>query len=97
MERASPQKLRSASFNCMNNVEHSTYCAQAGSVRLIEYASLGPELATAAILVGLTTTSILFCSHFHQIEGDISARKMSPLVRLGTRRGYEVTRHYSRV
>ena len=69
----------------------SSCCAQAGSVRLIEYASLGPELATAAILVGLTTTSILFCSHFHQIEGDIAARKMSPLVRLGTRRGYEVT------
>lgn len=59
-------------------------------MRLIEYASLGPELATAAFLVGLTTTSILFCSHFHQIEGDIAARKMSPLVRLGTRRGYEV-------
>ena len=40
--------------------------------------------------MGLTTTSILFCSHFHQIEGDIAARKMSPLVRLGTRHGYEV-------
>ena len=59
-------------------------------MKLIEYASLGPELATAALLVGLTTTSILFCSHFHQVEGDIAAGKMSPLVRLGTRRGYEV-------
>ena len=73
-------------------VGRETSCsAQAGSARLIEYASLGPELATAAVLVGLTTTSILFCSHFHQIEGDIAARKMSPLVRLGTRRGYEVS------
>lgn len=65
-------------------------CAQAGSARLLEYASLGPELAMSALLVGLTTTSILFCSHFHQIEGDTAAGKMSPLVRLGTQRGYEV-------
>lgn len=63
---------------------------QAGAARLLEYASLVPELATAAMLVGLTTTSVLFCSHFHQIEGDIAAGKMSPLVRLGTRGGYEV-------
>ena len=65
-------------------------CVQAGSARLLEYASLGPELALSALLVGLTTTSILFCSHFHQIEGDTAAGKMSPLVRLGTQRGYEV-------
>ena len=67
-------------------------CAQAGSARLLDYASLGPELALSALLVGLTTTSILFCSHFHQIEGDTAAGKMSPLVRLGTQRGYEVQR-----
>lgn len=70
--------------------QKDSFWLQAGSVRLIEYASLGPELATAALLVGLTTTSILFCSHFHQIEGDTAAGKKSPLVRLGTRRGYEV-------
>ena len=64
--------------------------AQAGTARLLEFASLVPELATAAMLVGLTTTSVLFCSHFHQVEGDIAAGKMSPLVRLGTRGGYEV-------
>ncbi|CAK0787294.1 hypothetical protein CVIRNUC_010512 [Coccomyxa viridis] len=68
------------------------FVAQAGSARLLEYASLGPELALSALLVGLTTTSILFCSHFHQIEGDTAAGKMSPLVRLGTQRGYEVLR-----
>lgn len=33
--------------------------------------------------IGLSTTVILFCSHFHQIEGDRAAGKMSPLVRLG--------------
>lgn len=33
--------------------------------------------------VGISTTIILFCSHFHQIEGDRAAGKMSPLVRMG--------------
>ena len=33
--------------------------------------------------IGLSTTVILFTSHFHQIEGDRAAGKMSPLVRLG--------------
>ena len=37
-----------------------------------------------SVLVGITTTVILFCSHFHQIEGDKAAGKLSPLVRLGT-------------
>ena len=43
-------------------------------------------------LVGLTTTIILFTSHFHQIEGDKAAGKKSPLVRLGTERATEVLR-----
>lgn len=38
-------------------------------------------------LIGLSTTIILFCSHFHQIEGDEKAGKMSPLVRMGIERG----------
>lgn len=33
--------------------------------------------------VGLSTTIILFCSHFHQIKGDKAAGKNSPLVRMG--------------
>lgn len=41
----------------------------------------------ASVLVGITTSLILFCSHFHQIEGDLSVGKMSPLVRLGTEKG----------
>uniref|UniRef100_A0A0D9VQJ9 1,4-dihydroxy-2-naphthoate octaprenyltransferase n=1 Tax=Leersia perrieri TaxID=77586 RepID=A0A0D9VQJ9_9ORYZ len=41
----------------------------------------------SSILVGLTTTLILFCSHFHQIEGDRAVGKMSPLVRIGTKTG----------
>lgn len=46
----------------------------------------------AAVLVGITTTLILFCSHFHQIEGDKSVGKLSPLVRLGTENGKQIVK-----
>jgi len=38
-------------------------------------------------LIGLTTSIILFCSHFHQVEDDLAAGKKSPIVRLGTAKG----------
>ena len=41
----------------------------------------------ASIIIGLATTLILFCSHFHQVEDDIAAGKRSPIVRLGTETG----------
>uniref|UniRef100_A0A061SC63 1,4-dihydroxy-2-naphthoate octaprenyltransferase n=1 Tax=Tetraselmis sp. GSL018 TaxID=582737 RepID=A0A061SC63_9CHLO len=41
-------------------------------------------------IVGVTTSAILFCSHFHQISGDRAAGKMSPLVRLGGALGARV-------
>ncbi|MEA5452512.1 2-carboxy-1,4-naphthoquinone phytyltransferase [Leptolyngbya sp. CCNP1308] len=41
----------------------------------------------AGVIVGLTTTLVLFCSHFHQVEDDVAAGKRSPIVRLGTKRG----------
>ncbi|KAI4375599.1 hypothetical protein MLD38_013452 [Melastoma candidum] len=41
----------------------------------------------ASVLVGFTTSLILFCSHFHQVEEDIAVGKLSPLVRLGTEKG----------
>ncbi|WP_424100249.1 2-carboxy-1,4-naphthoquinone phytyltransferase [Moorena producens] len=44
----------------------------------------------ASIIVGLATTLILFCSHFHQVEDDIAAGKRSPMVRLGTKRGAQL-------
>ncbi|CAL9132124.1 unnamed protein product [Musa acuminata var. zebrina] len=47
----------------------------------------------SSFLVGLTTTLILFCSHFHQIDGDQAVGKMSPLVRIGTRAGSEVVKY----
>lgn len=41
----------------------------------------------AGVIVGSTTTLVLFCSHFHQVDDDLAAGKRSPIVRLGTRRG----------
>lgn len=44
----------------------------------------------ASVIVGMATTLILFCSHFHQVEDDITAGKRSPIVRLGTQRGAQI-------
>jgi 1,4-dihydroxy-2-naphthoate phytyltransferase len=44
----------------------------------------------AGIIIGLTTTLVLFCSHFHQVQDDIAAGKRSPIVRMGTKRGAAV-------
>ena len=52
-------------------------------------ARISAGAAAASGVVGLTTTSVLFCSHFHQIAGDTAAGKRSPLVRLGPHRGYQ--------
>ncbi|WP_448267914.1 2-carboxy-1,4-naphthoquinone phytyltransferase [Nostoc sp. DSM 114159] len=41
----------------------------------------------ASVIVGIATTLILFCSHFHQVKDDIAAGKRSPIVRLGTAKG----------
>jgi 1,4-dihydroxy-2-naphthoate octaprenyltransferase len=41
----------------------------------------------ASIFIGTSTSLILFCSHFHQVDDDLAAGKRSPIVRLGTRRG----------
>jgi len=46
--------------------------------------SIGSQVA--GIIVGITTSLVLFCSHFHQVEDDIAAGKRSPIVRLGTYR-----------
>ena len=44
----------------------------------------------ASLLIGLSTSIILFCSHFHQVEDDLAAGKKSPTVRLGTQTGAKV-------
>ena len=51
---------------------------------------LTPVTLPTAILIGISTTIILFCSHFHQVQDDIVAGKKSPIVRLGTKRGANV-------
>ncbi len=38
-------------------------------------------------LIGISTSIILFCSHFHQVKDDLAAGKRSPIVRLGTKLG----------
>ncbi len=44
----------------------------------------------ASIILGISTTLILFCSHFHQVKDDLAAGKYSPIVRLGTKRGAQL-------
>ncbi len=41
----------------------------------------------ASVIIGISTSIILFCSHFHQVKDDLAAGKRSPIVRLGTARG----------
>jgi 1,4-dihydroxy-2-naphthoate octaprenyltransferase len=54
-------------------------------------AGVSPLVLLLSVVVGITTTVILFCSHWHQIQGDIAAGKMSPLVRLGTTNACKVS------
>jgi 1,4-dihydroxy-2-naphthoate octaprenyltransferase len=49
----------------------------------------GDNLAISCI-VGISTSIILFCSHFHQVKDDLAAGKRSPIVRLGTATGAKV-------
>jgi 2-carboxy-1,4-naphthoquinone phytyltransferase len=44
----------------------------------------------ASVLLGISTSLILFCSHFHQVEDDLAAGKRSPVVRLGTKRSAQL-------
>ncbi|MEL4897634.1 2-carboxy-1,4-naphthoquinone phytyltransferase [Crocosphaera sp. Alani8] len=48
------------------------------------------SIFASATLIGISTSIILFCSHFHQVEDDLSAGKRSPIVRLGTKLGSQV-------
>ncbi|XP_050210946.1 2-carboxy-1,4-naphthoquinone phytyltransferase, chloroplastic [Mercurialis annua] len=63
-----------------------------GSTSEMTNLPLTSTILSVSILIGLTTSLILFCSHFHQIEGDRAVDKMSPLVRLGTARGCYVVK-----
>lgn len=58
------------------------------------YYSQNPAWSTAnlkaSIIIGITTSIILFCSHFHQVDDDIAAGKRSPIVRMGTKKGAQL-------
>ena len=75
----------SAGANAAAAVAGSGTAAAAAGV-----ASVPAVVWVSSVLVGITTTVILFCSHFHQIKGDTAAGKRSPLVRLGTEKGCQV-------
>jgi 2-carboxy-1,4-naphthoquinone phytyltransferase len=47
------------------------------------------NLATS-LIIGISTSLILFCSHFHQVKDDLAAGKLSPIVRMGTEIGAKV-------
>jgi 2-carboxy-1,4-naphthoquinone phytyltransferase len=44
----------------------------------------------ASLIIGISTSLILFCSHFHQVKDDLAAGKRSPIVRMGTELGVKV-------
>jgi 2-carboxy-1,4-naphthoquinone phytyltransferase len=56
----------------------AAYYSQTASWSLMSFA--------ASVIVGIATSLILFCSHFHQVEDDIAAGKRSPIVRIGTQK-----------
>ncbi|GAX37512.1 2-carboxy-1,4-naphthoquinone phytyltransferase [Nodularia sp. NIES-3585] len=49
-----------------------------------QVASWSVNSLAASVIVGVATSLVLFCSHFHQVKDDIAAGKRSPVVRLGT-------------
>ncbi|NBD15574.1 MAG: 2-carboxy-1,4-naphthoquinone phytyltransferase [Cyanobacteria bacterium] len=52
--------------------------------------AFSPFALAISTLIGINTSIILFCSHFHQVEDDLAAGKRSPIVRLGTQTGANV-------
>lgn len=68
------------------------YLVQGSASSVTNHFPLSGTVLSASILVGFTTSLILFCSHFHQVDGDEEVGKLSPLVRLGTERGAEVVK-----
>ncbi|KAL0689961.1 hypothetical protein Bca4012_089639 [Brassica carinata] len=68
------------------------YLLLGGGSSEMRHLPLSTRVLSSSLLVGFTTSLILFCSHFHQVEGDLAVGKFSPLVRLGTEKGAFVVR-----
>ncbi|XP_073029998.1 2-carboxy-1,4-naphthoquinone phytyltransferase, chloroplastic-like isoform X2 [Primulina eburnea] len=64
------------------------YLLQSGTREL----AISATAISSSLLVGFTTTLILFCSHFHQVDDDKAIGKYSPLVRLGNDVGAKVVK-----
>lgn len=64
----------------------AAYYSQTQSWTAVSASGLLP-LVVASVFIGITTSLILFCSHFHQVEDDLAAGKRSPIVRMGTANG----------
>ncbi|MGK7894035.1 MAG: 2-carboxy-1,4-naphthoquinone phytyltransferase [Xenococcus sp. (in: cyanobacteria)] len=58
------------------------------------YYAQNPQISNTLLIssacVGLTTSMILFCAHFHQIEDDLAGGKYSPIVRFGTKKSAQI-------
>ena len=75
---SAPSIPSSSSFSsALNHLNHHTPLA---------WMALARAVAPLATAVGLTTSTVLLCSHLHQEEGDRAAGKRSPVVRFGTLR-----------
>ena len=53
--------------------------------------AITPTAKVCSLVMGITVTLILFCSHFHQAVDDKAAGKLSPIVKIGTANGVKVT------
>lgn len=64
-----------------------------GAVSAAYYAqtqSFSLPCLAVGIIIGISTSIILFCSHFHQVTDDLAAGKRSPIVRFGTAKGSKI-------
>ena len=52
--------------------------------------AISPTAKVCSLVMGISVTLILFCSHFHQVVDDKAAGKMSPIVKMGTANGVKV-------
>ncbi len=67
----------------------AAYYAQLGHWSAQSWSWQNP-LLPSTLIIGIATTLVLFCSHFHQVDDDLNAGKKSPIVRLGTYRGAQL-------
>ena len=72
------------------NVQVARPAVTSPEITAVAVPDISAAVVVSSVVVGITTSLILFCSHFHQIADDTAANKMSPLVRLGTANGVKV-------